>query len=324
MKAVRLSRFGEPDVLEVVQIPKPIPGDGQILVRVEAAGVNYFEALMRADRYAVTPALPLLLGVEVAGVVEAAGRGVESAIGTRVAIPLFAVGASGGYAEYVAVDAAAALPIPDRVSCGVAVALLIQGLTALYAARRYPIAGKTVLVTAAAGGVGTLLVQLLKRMGAAKVIAAASKREKLDLALSLGADIAVNYADDRWSKAVTDATDGPGIDIVYDFVGGKIGSDCLPLLKRSGVLMSGALGRMAFTRMDLESMAERNQSINGFALLPLLTAERLQTDLAYLFDLSSIGKLEVLIDETYSLDDVAKAHRRMESRSSQGKIILVP
>ncbi|QOZ67348.1 quinone oxidoreductase family protein [Bradyrhizobium arachidis] len=324
MKAVRLSRFGEPDVLEVVQIPEPIPGDGQILVRVEAAGVNYFEALMRADRYAVTPALPLLLGVEVAGVVEAAGRGAESAIGTRVAIPLFAVGASGGYAEYVAVDAAAAVPIPDRVSSGVAVALLIQGLTALRAARRYPLAGKTVLVTAAAGGVGTLLVQLLRQMGAAKIIAAASKREKLDLALSLGADIAVNYADDRWSEAAKDATHGHGIDIVYDFVGGKIGSDCLPLLKQGGILVSGALGRITFTHLDLESMAERNQSINGFALLPLLAPDALQTDLAYLFDLSSTGALNVLIDETYSLDDVAKAHRRMESRSSQGKIILVP
>lgn len=246
MKAVRLGRFGGPEVLEVVEIPRPVPADGRILVRVEAAGVNFFEALMRQDRYAVTPELPLMPGVEVAGAVEAAGRGAETALGTRVAIPLFAVGGSGGYAEYVAADAAAAVPIPDEVPSEVAVALLIQGLTALHAARRYPLAGKIVLVTAAAGGVGSLLIQLVQLMGAARVIATASTSRKLELARSLGADIAVNYTDVHWRDAVTDATDGHRVDIAYDFVGGTVASDCLKLLGPGGILVAGALGEWHF------------------------------------------------------------------------------
>lgn len=323
-RAVRLSRFGGPDVLEVIQIPKPTPGDGQILVRVEAAGVNFFEALMRQDRYAVTPELPLMLGVEVAGVVEAAGRGGETALGTRVAVPLFAIGGSGGYAEYVTVDLASAVPVPESISPKVAVALLIQGLTALHAARRYPLADKTVLVTAAAGGVGSLLVQLLKRMGAAKIIATASSPEKLDLARSLDADIAVNYAAGRWDNVVRDAAGGAGVDIAFDFVGGAIASDCLKLLKQGGTLMFGALERMSFTRQELEDMASRNQSISGFALLPLLAPDTLRTDLIQLFKLASAGELNVLVGDTFPLDEVGKAHDKIESRSSTGKIVLIP
>ncbi|WFU78182.1 zinc-binding dehydrogenase [Bradyrhizobium sp. CIAT3101] len=324
MKAVRVGRFGGPDVLEVVEIPTPALADRQILVRVEAAGVNFFEALMRQDRYAVTPELPLMPGVEVAGVVEAAGRGAETALGTRVAIPLFAVGGSGGYAEYVTADTAAAVSVPDEVPSEVAVALLIQGLTALHAARRYPLGGKTVLVTAAAGGVGSLLIQLLKLAGAARIIATTSTSRKLELARSLGADIAVNYTDNHWRDAVTDATDGRGVDIAYDFVGGTVAADCLKLLGPGGFLVAGALGRMAFSHEDLENMAAQNQSINGFALLPLLTSDILRADLIHLFELSSTRRLKVLIDKAYPLNEVAEAHRRIESRLSSGKIVLTP
>jgi NADPH2:quinone reductase len=187
MKAVQLSRFGPPDVLEIVEVPTPIPQPGEVLVRVRASGVNFFETLMREDRYAMTPELPMIFGVEVAGVIEALGDGVAaSLLGARVAVPMFAVGrGSGGYAERLAIDAASVVPIPDELSFEDATALMVQGLTALHLVRQSPPVGKTVLVNAAAGGVGSLLVQLAKRAGAKLIVATASTNEKLDFARSI-------------------------------------------------------------------------------------------------------------------------------------------
>ncbi len=200
MKAVQFSRFGGPEVLEVVDLPAPVPQPGEVLIRVRAAGINFFEVLMRADRYAVTPQLPVFPGVEVAGVVEAVGQGVDAALlGSRVAAPLFASHRPhSGYAEQVTISADLAVPLPDGVSFEEATALMVQGLTALHLLRQSPPRAKSVLVPAAAGGVGSLLVQLAKSKGAAKVIAAASDKAKLDLALSLGVDAAVDYTQSDW------------------------------------------------------------------------------------------------------------------------------
>jgi len=195
MRGVQLSRFGGPEVLEIVEAPTPTPKPGEVLVRVRAAGINFFEVLMRQNRYAVTPELPMPLGVEVAGVVEALGHGVVlPAVGTRVAVPLFAIGRSGGYADYVVADATSVVAVPDGVSLKDATALMVQGLTALHLVRHSPPKDRSVLVNAAAGGVGSLLVQLARDSGARLVIAAAGSDEKRKLALSLGADIAINYS----------------------------------------------------------------------------------------------------------------------------------
>ena len=186
-------------MLEVVERPTPTPGDGQVLVRVGAVGVNFY-TLMRQNRYAVTPELPAVPGTEVAGTVERLGEGVANlAVGARVAVPLFAAGAAvGGYTDYVVVEAGLAVPLPAALSFEVAVALLIQGLTALYLTRQISPKGKTILVNAAAGGVGSLLIQLARRAGAKTVIAAASTEEKLDFARSLGADAGVDYTRSDW------------------------------------------------------------------------------------------------------------------------------
>src|SRR5262249_44957259 len=159
----------------------------EVLVRIAAAGVNFFETLLRQDRYAVTPELPTILGVEASGRVERLGEGVHApAIGSRVAVPLFAFGRqAGGYAAYSAVEAAAASPLREGLSHADAVALLVQGLTALPLVRSFAPKGKSVLATAAAGGVGSLLLQLARRAGAKLVLAAASSRRKLDIAHSL-------------------------------------------------------------------------------------------------------------------------------------------
>lgn len=323
MKAVQLSRFGGPDALDIIEIGKPSPGKGEVLIRVHAAGINYFEALMRRNRYAVTPDLPMMPGVEVAGVVEDAGEGVSAAAGDRVAAPLFAAGRAAGYAEYVAVDARYAVPLPDAVSFEQACALMVQGLTALHAVRRSQPRGRTALVTAAAGGVGLLLVQLLKRAGARVVVAAAGSDAKLQLAQSLGADILVNYMDTAWPAAVREATDGTGVDIVYDFVGGPFTKGCLDALAPEGTLVFGALGRLEADRTHLDDMVNRNQSLLGLSLVPLLTPDNLKADLGELFTLASTEKLKTVIGGCFPLDRVREAHDQIDRRQATGKLLLI-
>ncbi|UVK51148.1 zinc-binding dehydrogenase [Mesorhizobium sp. AR02] len=326
MKAVQFSRFGGPEVLELVDVPTPEPQAGEVLIRVQAAGINFFEVLMRADRYAVTPQLPMFPGVEVAGVVEAVGQGVDAALlGSRVAAPLFASQRPhGGYAEQVTISADLAVPLPDEVSFEAATALMVQGLTALHLLRQSPPDGRTILVPAAAGGVGSLLVQLARQKGASRVIAAASDRAKLDLALSLGADVAIDYANPDWPTHVRDATDGHGVDIIYDTVGGALTALSLKALAPGGELVFAALGRYGLAASDLEAMIGRNQSLRGFALLPLLPPEVLRMSLSELFQLAASGQLRVAIGGRFPLDQAGEAHRLLDERRSTGKVVLVP
>ncbi|RUU26200.1 zinc-binding dehydrogenase [Mesorhizobium sp. M6A.T.Ce.TU.016.01.1.1] len=326
MRAIQLNRFGAPDVLDVVEMPKPEPQPGEVLIRVHAAGVNFFEVLMRADRYAVTPDLPMVLGVEAAGIVEAVGQGVDTSLtGRRVAAPLFAsTRPFGGYADYVTIDAKLAVPLPDTLSFEAATALMVQGLTAFHLLRQSPPAGKSVLVTAAAGGVGSLLVQLAKRQGASAVIAVAGSRAKLDLALSLGADAAVDYSTPDWPARVREAAGGAGVDIVYDIVGGSMTAASLQALAPCGELVFAALGRYAIGASELEAMITRNQSLRGFALLPLLSADGLRANLSELFHLAASGQLAVPQGGRYPLDKANEAHRSLEERRSTGKVVLVP
>lgn len=326
MKAVQFSRFGGPEVLETVERPNPQPGPGEVLVRVRAAGVNYFETLMRRNLYAVTPELPMAPGVEVAGEIEAVGEGIDAALrGARVAVPMFAVGRpNGGYAEYLAIDAASVVPLPDGLSFEHAVALLVAGLTVLHLVRRSPPNGRTVLVTAAAGGVGSLLLQLAKHAGAERVIAVAGGAEKLEVAHSLGAEIGIDYREPGWAERIREATGGHGADIVYETVGGAVTKACLGVLASAGELVFAALGRFELTAAELEGMLFRNQSLKGFALLPLLTPESLRADLAELFGLAAAGALTVTVGGCYPLDQAAEAHRALESRRSTGKVVLVP
>lgn len=324
MKAVQFSRFGGPEVLEVVNVPAPVPQAGEVLIRVRAAGINFFEVLMRADRYAVTPQLPMFPGVEVAGVVEAVGQGVDAALlGRRVAAPLFASQRPhGGYAEQVTISADLAVPLPDEVSFEDATALMVQGLTALHLLRQPE--GRTVLVPAAAGGVGSLLIQLTKLKGTAKVIAAAGGKAKLDLALSFGADAAVDYTNPDWPARVRDVTDGAGVDIIYDTVGGALTGASLQALASGGELVFAALGRYGLAASDLEAMIGRNQSLRGFALLPLLSPDVLKTSLSELFQLAASGRLRVAIGGRFPLDQAGEAHRLLDERRSTGKVVLMP
>ncbi len=327
MKAIQFSRFGGPDTLEPIELPAPAPRRGEVLVRVKAIGVNLAETLMRENRYAVTPELPAVPGSEAAGVVAALGAGVETlAVGQRVAAPLFATGASvGAYAEYVAIDAGLAAPLPDALSFEAATALMIQGLTALSLTRRIPLKGKTVLVNAAAGGVGSLLVQLAKRAGARVVVAGASSAEKLAFARSLGADAGVDYTSPGWTDALTEATGGAGPEVIYESVGGAVTSASLEALAPLGqIVIYGALNIQSFALgvPELLRLIFKNQSLTGFAVAPLLTPTDLRSELAELFDLAVSGELKVTIGGRYPLDRAADAHRALESRKTTGKLVL--
>jgi NADPH2:quinone reductase len=329
MKAIEFSRFGGPEVLEQVEAPTPAPRPGEVLVRIAAVGVNLAETLMRENRYAVTPPLPAVPGSEAAGVVTALGERVDGlAVGQRIAAPLFATGASlGAYAEYAAIPAEFAVRIPDGLSFEQATALMIQGLTALNLVRQAPPAGKAVLVSAAAGGVGSLLLQLAKRAGARLVVAAASSPEKLAFARSLGADVGVNYAQPGWTEALRAATDGTGPDLIYESVGGSVTTASLEALAPLGrIVIYGALNIQKFHLgvPELLGLIFKNQSLSGFAFAPLMTVEGLRAGLAELFDLAIRGELIVTIGERFPLSRAADAHRALESRATKGKLVLVP
>jgi NADPH:quinone reductase len=329
MRVVELKRFGGPEVLEIVERPVPRPGPGEVLVRVGAAGVNFADTLMRQDRYAMTPPLPAVLGHEVAGVIAAHGEGVGSpAVGTRVAAPLFAAGSwFGGYADYVLIDARYLAPIPEALALEQATALMVQGLTALHLTNQIPPRDRTVQVNAAAGGVGSLLVQLCLHAGAKSVVGAASSAGKIEFAREMGARSGLDYTRADWPEQARALTDGRGPDIIYESVGGEVTMAGLQALAPMGrFVIYGALNIQRFHLgvPDLLGLIFRNQSVSGFALAPLLTAENLQAGLAELFDLAASGRLKVTIGESFPLEQAAEAHRALESRKTIGKVVLVP
>jgi NADPH2:quinone reductase len=329
MKAVQFGRFGGPEVLEVVDVPAPVAGPNEVAVRVRAAGVNLSDALMRENRYAISPALPATPGNEVVGEVVEVGRDVKRfARGDRVALSLFAGGISvGGYAELVAADARFATRIPPELSDEEAVALMVQGLTALALTRHTAVAGKTVLVSAAAGGVGGLLLQLLKQAGARRVIALASTPEKRALTLGLGADAAVDYTAAGWTEEVLSLTEDAGPDVVLESVGGDVTGAALTVLAPRGVMVVyGALNIQRFSLgvPELLQLIFKNQAVLGFALVTLLTPEALRADLELLFQKAREGTLRTHIGGRFPLADAASAHGALQSRRTAGKLVLVP
>lgn len=329
MKAVQLTRFDGPEALEVVELPTPEPGPGEVLVRVEASGVNFADTLITWNRYAVTPPLPCVLGNEVTGTVQSLGPGVNTiAPGVRVAAPIFATsGGLGGYAEYVTIGAEYLVPLPDALTFEQAAAVMVQGLTALHLVRRASPEGKVVLVSAAAGGVGSMLVQLARRAGAKTVVAAASSDEKLAFAQSLGAHVGVNYTKPQWTETLAAALGGAGPDIIYESAGGAVTAACLEALAPLGqIVIYGALNIQAFALgvPELLGMIFKNQSLTGFAFVPLLDLAGLKADLGELFARVADGTLRVEIGGRYRLDQAGEAHRMLEQRVTMGKLVLTP
>lgn len=281
--------------------------------------------MQRRNQYVFPVFLPYFPGFEVAGIVTEIGKGVENiSLGDRVVAML---PNSGGYAEYAVTPSYLAAVLPPTISAQESLALQVQGLSAYLMLRhgaKLQI-GQTILIHAAAGGVGTLLVQIAKQMGASKVIATASNVEKLALAKSLGADVLINYTESDWVEKVKDATGGKGVDVIVDSVGGEILKNSLDCLGAFGILVSFGNPTGASTLIEAFGLVNNNQTLHGFGLASYFEKPNLMREAyEYLFSQVATGKLKVHIGQSFPLEDAAEAHMQMENRQTTGKIVLIP
>jgi NADPH:quinone reductase len=320
MRAIQIETTGGPEVLRLVDVPVPQPGAGQVLVRVRSSGVNFVDTYFREGRY--PSPLPLVLGQEAAGEVEAVGEGVsEFAVGDRVGW----TGTRGTYAEYAVAPASSLLKIPDALSFDQAAAILTQGLTAHYLAySTYPIQqGDTVLIHAGAGGMGLLLTQVAKRLGA-RVLTTVSTEEKAGLSREAGADRVILYTQASFVEAVKEETAGKGLPVVYDSVGKTTFEDSLKCLRPRGLVAlfggsSGAVPPLDLIRLStMGSLYVTRPTLKDY----LLTREELEWRAEDVFGWVARGEVKVRIGHRYRLEDAAEAHRALEGRRTTGKVLL--
>ena len=322
MKAIQIRSTGGPEVLEVVDVPIPIPGPGQVQIRVAATGVNFIEIYYRKGVYKTT--LPMILGSEAAGTVQQLGPGVNGfSVGDAVA----STGVIGSYAEYALVPAAQLVKLPARVKLETAAAVLLQGMTAHYLVHStYPLkAGETVLVHAGAGGAGLLLTQMAARIGA-RVIATVSSPEKARLAREAGATDVILYTEQDFEIEVKRLTGGRGVDVVYDSVGRTTFDKSLSCLRPRGmlVLFGASSGPVpSFDPMQLNSKGSvyLTRPTLGYYIA---TRAELEWRAGQVLDWTAHGELKVRVGHTYPLADAARAQADLESRTTTGKLLLLP
>jgi NADPH2:quinone reductase len=322
MKQIQLSTFGGPEVMKLVESPKPSPGPGEALVKIAATGVNYIDVYFRTGLY--KPDLPFTPGSEAAGVVEAVGTGVtEIKTGDRVAYAM----ARGSYAEYALVAASQLVPLPDHADFNTAAAVMLQGMTAHYLTHStWPLKpGDKALVHAAAGGVGTLLVQIAKMRGAT-VYATVGTDAKAAIAKDAGADETIVYTREDFATEVKRLTGGKGVDVVYDSVGLSTFLKGLDLLRPRGMMALFGQSSGPVQPFDPNIL---NPKGSLFLTRPslahyCLTREELLWRAGDVLGWVASGKLKLRIDKTYPLANAADAHRDLESRKTSGKLLLIP
>jgi NADPH:quinone reductase len=313
MRAVQIKEFGGPEVMEVVELPDPEPGDGQVVVEVARSGINFADTHATRNDYLAEQTLPLIPGGEVSG---------RTADGRRVAALL----ASGGYAERVAVPERWLVPVPDGVSDEQAASLLMQGITAHAlihrCARLEP--GEAVVVQAAAGGTGTLAVQLAKRAGA-KVIALASTEDKRALAAGLGADATVDSRADDLKAAIVEANGGREVDAVLEMSGGQAFEACLRTLAPFGRLVTFGIASREQNEVATGHLLRHSRAVMGFWLMHLIPhREEVAAIVADLFAAVEAGELEVIVGGVYPLSEARRAHEDIAARRTTGKLLLDP
>ena len=316
MRAIRITEFGGPEVLTFVDDePDPRPGPGMALLDIDAAGINYADTHQAEDTYLAPTSLPMIPGAE------AVGRLPD---GRRVVALL----AGGGYAERVAVAPPVAFDVPDEVSDGAALALVLQGTTAWHllhtSARMTP--GESVVVLAAAGGVGSLAVQLARHLGAGRIIAAASTPDKRDLALELGADVAIDARTEDLKGAIEEANGGK-VDVVLEMVGGSTTDQSIAALAPFGrCVVYGMASREAPSLVDPRQLIGRSRGVIGFWLAHAMRdPERyLAQPMRDLLALTVAGTLRPVVGGTYPLSQAGQAHRDLRERRTVGKLVLDP
>jgi NADPH2:quinone reductase len=315
MRAIQQREFGGPEVLELVELPTPAPGDGEVLVRVTRAGMNFADTHQRRNDYLAARQLPLVPGGEVVGVRADTGERVVALCGT------------GGYAEYATAPAALTFPIPDGVDDATALALLIQGLTAwhLYRTSGRVAPGESVVVVAAAGGVGSLAVQLGKPMGAGRIIATASTQPKRDTALELGADAAVDAAPEGLKERLIEANLGRQVDVVFEMAGGAVFDACLDALAPFGRLVTYGIASGTGNDVHTRKLMRRSRAVVGFWLMHCIGRPAMIDEaLADLYARSQRGELRALVGATYPLSQARQAQIDLAERRTMGKVLLDP
>jgi NADPH2:quinone reductase len=315
MRAIQMTEFGGPEVLKLTQLSKPEPGPEEVLIRVTRAGINFADTHTRTNSYVQKATVPLIPGGEVAGIREDTGERVVALVG------------SGGYAEYAVAPKELVFPIPAELDDGTALAMIIQGLTAwhLYRTSGRVSEGESVVIHSAAGGVGSLAVQLGHPLGAGRVIATASSDDKRALALRLGADVAVDGAPDGLTERLIEANGGESVDVVFEMAGGEVFDASYDALAPFGRIVAYGIASQKPNQVSTGSLLRHSRAVIGFYLFHCLQRPGMFTDaLAELFARAARGELEVVVGHTYPLEQAAQAHIDLRERSTTGKLLLDP
>ena len=323
MKAIRIHEIGGPEVMQLEEIETPTPRQDEVLIKVAAAGVTQADLAQRQGTYLTPTRPPMILGMQVAGTVVAHGPEVSTpAVGTRVVSFV-----QGGYAEYAIARATTVISIPPHLNFVHAATFPVQGIMAYQLLResaRLQV-GESVLVYAAAGGVGTLAVQLAKLMGARIVISTAGNQNKLDLLRRLGADVAINHTDKHWVEQVQEATGGRGADIILEMVGGKWAEQCLQCLAPFGrMVIYGRVSGLNAHFSDMQ-LLDKNQAIIGYWLIGWMSSRPDRTAVAAreLIQYLATGKLEIIAEHTFPLAEAVHAHHAIAQRKTTGEVVLL-
>ncbi len=316
MRAIQITEFGGPEVLLVADVAEPEPNDGELLINVSRAGINYADTHQAENSYLSATTLPIVPGGEVVG---------TTTDGRRVV----ALVASGGYAERAVANSFTTYDVPDAIDDVTALAMIVQGTTAWLLLRRstHMAAGESVVVHAAAGGVGSIAIQLAKEWGAGRVIASASSPEKRELALSLGADVAIDSRAENMTSAIKEANGGKRVDVILDMTGGHTTDESIAALAPFGRLgFFGQASREAPTPIAPTSLLAHSTTVAGMWLPHAfrLPGNVVGQAMAELFELVAAGKIRVVAGGEYPLADARKAHEDIRSRGTSGKLVLNP
>jgi len=315
MRAIQMSEFGGPEVLQLVELPTPQPGPDEVLIKVSRAGLNFADTHTRTNSYVRKATLPLVPGGEVAGVRHDDGQRVVALTGT------------GGYAEYATAPADRVFAIPDAIDDDTALALIIQGTTAwhLYRTAARVAKGESVVVHSGAGGVGSLAVQLGHQLGARRVIASASSQERRALTLELGADAAIDPDPDGLTERLIEANGGQPVDAVFDMSGGEVFDASYRALAHFGRIVVCGIATSQPNELRTGSLLRHSRSVVGFYLFHCLEhAGMFERALMDLFARTAGGHLRVLVGGTYPLAQAAQAQIDLRERRTSGKLLLDP
>jgi NADPH:quinone reductase len=315
MRAIQMTEFGGPEVLRLADVPTPVPGPDEALIRVARAGLNFADTHTRTNSYVQKATLPLVPGGEVAGTISETGERVVALVG------------SGGYAEYATAPREQVFPIPDGIDDGTALALVIQGTTAWHLLRTAGrlAQGESVVVHSAAGGVGSLTTQLAVSFGAGRVIATASSQERRDLARALGADAAIDPVAGGLTERLLEANEGREVDLVIESYGGAVFDASIKALAPFGRIVVNGISTREQNEVRTGSLLRHSRSVIGFWLFHTLERPSMFAEaLADLFERTLAGELRPLVGETYPLEQAPQAQIDLRERRTTGKLLLDP